>query len=71
MTIYDVLDIVRQINDKAYVVIVEAIADKASLRNSLEVSMRKFNSYYALVEVFQIDKVLTPMQMKDLEDRLS
>jgi len=71
MTIYDALDNLNEVNETAYRTVIKAISNKASLRQQFEVGIRRESAYNALVSIFDIDTMLTPMCLQDLEERLS
>jgi len=70
MSLYDALDIIRDINDEAYVYLIQVLSDSGlvnTIKNSID---KKVNALQALETHVSVSSLLTDIQYEDLKDRL-
>ena len=71
MSLYDVLDIIGDINSKVKFMLVDELARNASLTNKIKDKLYKGNDTLdTMNEEFKLNKMLSEMEYADLEDRL-
>jgi len=71
MSLYDVLDIIGDINSKVKFMLVDELASNAATVNKIKGRLYKGNDPLATMnEEFELDKMLSEMEYADLEDRL-
>ena len=70
MSAYDAIDTTQYVDHTLYSNIVQAIADKPTLRHTLEKAVAKDGAYAGLVNTFDLESALVDNQLLDLEERL-
>ncbi len=71
MTAYDAIDTTKYVDNNIYSKIVEAIAEKASLRYTLEKAVAKQGAYIGLVSTFNLEASISDIKLIELEERLT